>query len=74
MNWQLIGWIKGDFQLDNPKRADDYVNLITPTAGGTCPLREITTFSYMVLKDVSQYTGPVRSVSCQYQQHHEWNQ
>lgn len=47
--------MKGDFQLDNPKRADDYINLITLTAGGKCPLQEITTFSYMVLKDVSQY-------------------
>lgn len=38
MNWQLIGWMKGDFRLDNPKRADDYITLITPTAGGACLL------------------------------------
>ncbi len=49
--------MKGDFRLDNPKREDDYVSSITPTAGGECPPREITTFSYRALKDGGQYAG-----------------
>lgn len=32
-NWLLIGWMKGDFLLDNPKRRDDHVNSISPAAG-----------------------------------------
>ena len=38
MSWLLIGRMKGDFRLDNPKSADDYVSSLTPTAGGECPL------------------------------------
>lgn len=53
--------MKGDFRLDNPKRGDDHVNSITPTAGGECPLCGILTFSYRVLEDNNQYAGSRRS-------------
>ena len=79
VNWQLIGWMKDDFQLDNPKRADDYITLITPTAGETFLLNVkshhfLTVFKVDVFKDGSQYGGSQSSAPCQSPQRHVWDQ
>lgn len=55
----LIGWMKSDCRMDNPKSADDDVGSITPAAGGASPLCEALTFSYRVLKDASQHANTV---------------
>lgn len=49
LKWLLIGWIKGDSCLYNPKRRDDHVSLKIPTAGGEYAQGEIMTLSYRIL-------------------------
>ena len=51
-NWRLIGWIKDDLQLDNPKVADDYISSIKPHSWRRAS-------SIMTSQDVSRFVTQV---------------